>query len=133
MTTLADVIVKRVIVESPYAGDVDLNERYARACMLDSLGRGEAPYLSHLLYTQVLDDRVDAERRLGINAGWAWLRAAQLVAVYNDLGTSPGMGRGVELALRLNIPTESRLLPPDDLERVREDNWPPCNCPRVPG
>jgi len=36
--------VRRVIVESPYAGDVARNVEYARACVRDSLQRGEAPY-----------------------------------------------------------------------------------------
>ena len=53
-----------VIVESPYAGDVERNERYARACIRDCLLRGEAPFASHLLYTQagVLDDTIKEER-----------------------------------------------------------------------
>lgn len=46
---------RRVFVASPYAGDVARNERYARACMVDSLARGEAPFVPHLLYTQLLD------------------------------------------------------------------------------
>jgi hypothetical protein len=39
-----------VVVESPYAGDVERNVKYAKACMLDCLHRGEAPFASHLLY-----------------------------------------------------------------------------------
>ena len=60
--------MRRVILESPYAGNVELNERYARACMADCLRRGEAPYASHLLYTQpgVLDDLVPEQREIGI-------------------------------------------------------------------
>jgi hypothetical protein len=62
-----------VILESPYAGDVEANMRYARAAMRDSLMRGEAPFASHLLYTQegVLLDSVPEERTLGIEAGFA--------------------------------------------------------------
>lgn len=63
-----------VIIESPYAGtrdDIESNVEYARAAMHDCLTRGEAPYASHLLYTQpgVLRDEVPEERRLGIEAG----------------------------------------------------------------
>lgn len=63
--------MRRVIIESPYAGDVELNAQYARECLRDSLTRGEAPIASHLLYTQpgVLDDAVPRERALGIEAG----------------------------------------------------------------
>ena len=42
----------RVIVESPYAGDIEKNMRYLRACIRDCLLRGETPYASHALYTQ---------------------------------------------------------------------------------
>lgn len=93
----------RVIVESPYAGDVEKNERYARACMADCLKRGEAPFASHLLYTQpnVLDDKVPHERELGIQAGFAWRSVAQKTVVYNDLGVSRGMEYGIAHA-RLN-------------------------------
>ena len=66
--------MKRVILESPYAGDVERNVAYARACLRDSLLRGEAPIASHLLYTQpgVLDDQIPEERQMGIDAGLAW-------------------------------------------------------------
>src|SRR5690606_3550939 len=40
-----------VILESPYAGNIDLNIDYARAAVRDSLSRGESPIASHLLYT----------------------------------------------------------------------------------
>ena len=54
--------MERVIIESPFAGDVDRNLRYARAAMRDCLLRGESPYASHLLYTQpgVLNDDIPA-------------------------------------------------------------------------
>ena len=42
----------RVILESPYAGDIERNVKYARMAVRDSLSRGEAPIASHLLYTQ---------------------------------------------------------------------------------
>ena len=35
----------RVIIESPYAGDVEKNLRYLRAAMHDCLMRGEAPFV----------------------------------------------------------------------------------------
>lgn len=89
-----------VILESPYAGDVERNTAYARRCMRDSLMRGEAPMASHLLYTQpgVLRDDVAAERRIGIDAGLAWGRAASATVVYTDFGISPGMSYGIERA-----------------------------------
>ena len=92
--------MRRVILESPYAGDVELNVRYARAALRDSLMRGEAPIASHLLYTQVgvLDDDVKLEREMGINAGLDWRHVSDGTVVYTDLGVSRGMEYGIEAA-----------------------------------
>ena len=90
--------MKLVIVESPYAGDVERNVQYARSAMLDCLIRGEAPLASHLLYTQVLDDAAPESRRMGIEAGLAWGWHAHATVVYTDLGVTPGMQQGVERA-----------------------------------
>lgn len=101
-----------VILESPYAGDVERNVSYARACMADCLRRGEAPYASHLLYTQpgVLDDTIASERALGINAGFAWGEVAAARVVYTDLGISGGMTAGIAEAKRLGQPVEYRAI-----------------------
>jgi len=82
-----------VIIESPYAGDIAANTTYARACMRDSLSRGEHPIASHLLYTQpgILDDAVPEERQRGIDAGLAWRAVADFAAFYEDRGWSTGM------------------------------------------
>lgn len=102
--------MKCVIIESPYAGDTKLHEEYARKCMLDSINRGEAPFLSHLLYTQVLNDRLSSDRLKGLSCGWAWMQKADFVAVYTDLGISKGMKGGIKRALQLGLPVEYRTL-----------------------
>lgn len=88
--------MKRVIVESPFAGDVERNLRYVRACMRDCLLRGEAPFASHALYTQlgVLDDTIPEQRKLGMDAGFAYRHVADVTAFYVDLGWSRGMRAG---------------------------------------
>ena len=59
---------KFVDIESPYSAsnheELVRNIRYARACVRDSLLRGEVPFASHLFYTQggILDDNVKEER-----------------------------------------------------------------------
>lgn len=69
-------IARLVIVESPFAAESEAgiaeNIDYARTCLRDALQRGEAPYASHLLYTQpgVLNDRDPEERRVGMRAGF---------------------------------------------------------------
>lgn len=101
-----------VLLESPYAGDVDRNLRYARDCMRDCLMRREAPFASHLLYTQpsVLDDHHPSERALGIEAGFVWGACAEKTVVYTDLGISSGMRLGIERARREGRVIEYRVL-----------------------
>lgn len=102
----------RVIIESPYAGDVLLNMAYLRACMRDSLLRGEAPYASHGLYTQpgVLVDDVPSDRELGIRAGYAWRASAAKTLFYLDLGMSGGMRHGMQHCEQHGLPFECRNL-----------------------
>lgn len=78
-----------VIIESPYAGDVNLHEAYLRRCIRDSILRGEAPFASHRMYPGALSE--ETERGLGIECGFAWWRVAEFVAFYIDLGWSHGM------------------------------------------
>jgi hypothetical protein len=98
--------MRLVIIESPFAAPtvegLERNKRYMRACMRDSLLRGEAPYASHALYTQagVLDDNIPSEREHGIHAGFAWRKVAGVTAVYADLGVTRGMHYGIEHAER---------------------------------
>ena len=106
--------MRKVIVESPYAGDVATNLRYLRACMRDCLMRGEAPFASHALYTQpgVLDDSDPEERNHGIQAGFAWREAAEMTVVYTDLGKTRGMVLGIADAIEKGRPVEYRSLEP---------------------
>jgi hypothetical protein len=109
--------MRRVIVESPYAGadwsnPEDRNIRYFRACMRDCVLRGETPYASHALLTQpgVLRDEVSEERELGIQAGFAWRAVADVTVVYEDLGHSRGMKYGIKHAEGIGHPIEYRSL-----------------------
>ncbi|MBD8687053.1 MULTISPECIES: DUF7768 domain-containing protein [unclassified Rhizobium] len=106
--------MRLVILESPFAGDVDSNVDYARACVRDSLSRGEAPIASHLLYTQpgILNDDVPSERKWGIDAGLAWRSVADASVVYTDRGISTGMQYGIQAALDAGRTVEYRSLYP---------------------
>jgi hypothetical protein len=105
-----------VVIESPFApgrdGDVARNISYARAALRDSLVRGEAPFASHLLYTQdgVLRDDVPEERELGLSAGAHFRMCADRTVVYTDLGISPGMLRAIHHAQDLGHRIEFRKL-----------------------
>ena len=106
-------LVRRVILESPYAGNVEANVAYARRCIRDSLSRGEAPIASHLLYTQpgILRDEITEERQWGIDAGLAWGMVAEATVVYTDLGISKGMAYGIVAANESGRVIEYRTLP----------------------
>jgi len=107
-------MIRRVVIESPFAGEVEANIKYARACLRDSLHRGEYPIASHLLYTQpgVLDDDVPEERALGIEAGLSWGELADETVVYVDRGISPGMQGGIDRALAAGRSVQFRNIRP---------------------
>lgn len=107
----------RVILESPFAGDVDAHVAYARRCIRDCLERGEAPIASHLLFTQpgILDDNIPEERQLGIEAGLTWITVADLMVLYCDLGISGGMQEAMRRAQRAGLDVELRNIEPTEL------------------
>lgn len=115
-----------VIIESPYAGNIEANLTYVRECMADCLARGEAPFASHALYTQpgVLDDTIPAERELGIQAGFAFRAVSDLTAFYIDRGISSGMRLGHRDALdkghRLELRSIHGALSLTDMHRALE-------------
>lgn len=108
--------MRRVIVESPYAGktpeETRANVEYARLCVRDCVLRGEAPIASHLLFTQpgILDDTKPDERGLGMRAGLAWSDVADAHVVYVDRGVSSGMRAGMTRAAKMGKVVEERRL-----------------------
>lgn len=103
--------MKLIILESPYAGEVEKNTEYARKCMRDAiLNHKEAPMASHLLYTQCLDDLNPIEREIGINAGLAFKSVINKTVVYTDLGISKGMQYGIDDAINNGRQVEYRTL-----------------------
>jgi hypothetical protein len=115
--------MRLVIIESPYAGNVELNKRYLRRCIRDCISRGESPYASHRMLPGALDDDNPDERALGIAAGHAWRRAFfhtesgvrhVLPVFYLDLGWSGGMVEARTLYEKEGVHYERRNLPGDD-------------------
>jgi len=102
--------MRRVVIESPYAGDIERNVAYARKCMRHAIDRGESPIASHIIYTQpgILRDDDPNERALGISCGFAWWTAADLICFYEDFGWSSGMDAAMERALIAGKPFERR-------------------------
>ncbi len=132
-----------VIIESPFKGEsfaerteesyqlLQENKAYAQQALKHSLDEGEAPFASHLLYTQVLDDKDVGERRKGIETGWSFLKRADLMAVYDDLGISSGMRMSIAKAKEFGITIEYRsILKKSDIdveETLRNSSCPVCN------
>ncbi len=100
--------MKLVILESPYAGDIERNVAYAHAAVRDCLLRGETPYASHLMLTGALDDTQAWQRALGCAAGMFWAQVADKVVVYEDHGISNGMAAAIETHLNRGMIVESR-------------------------
>ena len=116
--------MKRVVVESPYAGktekEIDLNEAYGELAMHDCLvNHNESPYASHLLYTRkyVLRDNVPEERKKGIQAGFKWRDVAERTAFYCDLGMTSGMEQGIQDVNKKGGRYDIRWLPDGEWKR----------------
>jgi hypothetical protein len=128
--------MKIVIIESPfkpsnetvaqYVGRYSRAELlrqnlvYARLCLLNSLGRGESPLASHLLYTQVWSESNDL-REAGIKAGIEMYHRADLSALYVDLGVSAGMRHGQDHAKLIGVETTRRMIFATNEDGVREN------------
>lgn len=113
--------MQRVVIESPYKGDIPLNEIYGELCMHDCLvNHNESPYASHLLYTRtyVLRDDNPKERKLGIDAGFFWRDVAEKTVFYIDLGMTDGMVLGIEDCEKKDKKFEVRRLPDKLWERL---------------
>lgn len=111
-----------VLIESPFAGYVERNIAYARACVRDSLLKGEYPWCSHLFYTQegILNDNIPEERQMGIDVGLEWGAKSDKTIVYDDLGISRGMKYGIQNAEKAGRPIEYRKLPENILNSIME-------------
>jgi hypothetical protein len=71
--------MKLVVIESPYAGDIEKNLEFCLNICRYAVSKGYSPYASHLMFTQFLDDNVPEERQAGIDCGLAWGEKADMV------------------------------------------------------
>jgi len=95
---------------SEWQHELDVNRVYLRAALIDCIDRGESPYASHQMLTDVLDDTKPEERAIGIAAGCAWRAKADATVVYTDRGVTPGMLAGIEHAQKIGRPIAFREL-----------------------
>ena len=62
METEGTIVEKLVFISSPYAGNVEANTAFAKAACLFAVKQGVVPIAVHLMYPQILDDRIPTER-----------------------------------------------------------------------
>jgi N6-adenosine-specific RNA methylase IME4 len=98
-----------VVIESPYAGNVQRNLRYLDVCFTDCLARGEAPIASHKLYADVCCGQ-GKTRDVGIEAGILWGGGAHCIVVYVDFGITEGMKKAIAVYKEMGIPIKYRSL-----------------------
>jgi hypothetical protein len=95
--------MKQIYICSPYAGDVESNTRFAKAACLYAANRGCAPVAVHLMYPQILDDAVPAQREAGIKMGLRVLASCDELWICGAR-ISHGMSCEIAEAERLGIP-----------------------------
>lgn len=115
--------MRRVVIESPFAGALEANAAYLKKAVIDCLSRGESPYASHGFFTHFLDDTVPAERKAGILAGLEWAKAAEAVVYYLDRGMSSGMLFALERHTQAARKIEARLLSGETSLSFNYTNW----------
>lgn len=94
--------MKLITIEVPYTEDKEADAEYARRAVADSLARGEAPIMSHLLYMQpgILDSSNPEQLAQGVEAARAWGSAAHETVLYCDRGITVSMDAATDRAHR---------------------------------
>lgn len=107
---------KLVYIASPYAGDVEANVAFAKAACRYAMEQGATPLAVHLLYPQILDDHVPAERESGIRMGMRVLEACDELWLCGGR-LSHGMRAELTAAEQLGIPVRRVTDIPQDVPK----------------
>jgi hypothetical protein len=103
---------KLAVIECPFGTEDtsmrDQYERYAKKCIQDSLKRGEAPFAGQLLYSNLLNDRVQSEKDIILVSHLSWIAVADVIAIYTDMGLSASMQMAINVAMIKNKRLEYR-------------------------
>jgi len=86
---------------SPYRGEVERNKKYARELTRLALDNGFCPVTVHLYLTEVTDDNIPEERRLGMDAGMEILKNCKYILIGGRHGISEGMKAEIKTALNM--------------------------------
>ena len=123
---------KLVYISSPLFGDAKRDHSLAwHACRM-AMARGNTPFSSHLLYSQMLDCNDPAQRELETRLNGQMLSLCDELWLCGDV-ISPGMAADEQLAKEQDIPVkyvsmeEMTFRPPDEQaweEWTEESPWP---------
>lgn len=94
---------KLVYIASPYAGDVEANVAFAKAACRYAMEQGATPVAVHLLYPQLLDDGIPAEREAGLQMGLRVLESCDELWLCGER-ISQGMRAEFSAAKQMGIP-----------------------------
>ena len=116
----------KVYIESPFRHEDPevqfLYIKYAGACAKSCIDAGENPFISHLLFTQFLDDNDPDDRILGMNLGFEWAKLCDKTIIFGDMGVSEGMIKGIAIAREEKRMIEFRTLPEEHRQILMEEN-----------
>jgi hypothetical protein len=103
---------KATVVLSPFAAEdpakASRMDRYAKRCVQDSLLKNEAPVANHYFYHEVLNSNLSIDRDIGLQSQLTWIKHADLVAVYIDMGITQAMELAINVAKLSNRSLEFR-------------------------
>lgn len=103
---------KAAVILSPFMSEdpsrANAMARYAKRCIQDSILRHEAPVASHYFYYEVLNSHLSIERDIGLQSQLVWIKHADLVVVYIDMGITQAMDLAINVAKLANKKIEFR-------------------------
>lgn len=109
---MSRLVVLELPHESKTKEELEEHIEYAEACIDDCFERRESPFNYHLFYPPeiILRNNESKERKLGIEADLAWIKLADAMVVYTDLGVTEGMKRSIKKAEESDKTIEYRQL-----------------------
>lgn len=103
-----------VVLVSPFMAEdytqANKAKRYADRATRDSVSKQESPLVSHSFYYDTLNVKNPIERDIGLLSQLSWIKNADLVAVYVDMGITPAMQVAIDTAILRNKRIEYRVI-----------------------
>lgn len=96
--------MQKIYVISPYAGDIEKNVANAIGYCKYVMEKGYMPLASHLYFTQMTNDDIPEERKLGLSMGLELLAICDEAWVFYENRISSGMAGEISRAKELGIP-----------------------------